>query len=598
MTRHLGITGGFLVAALGASLIVGCGDDDGAGDPDPQGGSGGKAGSGTGGSKAGTTTGGSKAGSDGGGSDTGGSATAGTSGSSAGGDTGGLGGEGGTDPVGGGAGDTSVAGQGGEGGEPPTFATVSKLKDTVYTKANDFRGLRWSSTGKLWASGHIGINTNVNNAGSPAGEPDKKLVIARFNADGTPDNTFDTDGFLEVNLVTRVEAAAVVTNDGNEESLGLVELANGDIVVSVNLRDVNGKGMDTALARFTSAGAPVTTFGDNGVARLVLGWAPADDASFPAAGTLVAPSDSSWGVELDKHGNQERLVVFTGGTAAKGQLAAGVQRTDNDRYITRVLATTGAIDPEFNAGKPFSYNTGGTFGDNTRRGLIEADGSILAAGYTNFGAGLGNYIVAIRLKPDGTRDLTFGFGIVDKGVARLNPFVDDGGVAECYNIVRQSTGRLITTGYGSATATGAQSSYGYLSTLAADLVSVALTPDGKGIDEDWGNLGTFVGQSEELAAQARYEERGRDMTVLADDRLVYAGNFATDPALYVVTPTGDFDPTNNVGQLFRYTPLTVAANGGTSHFYRVVVSNDGKRIAASTNQNIDGAMLAVLKVGE
>jgi hypothetical protein len=316
----------------------------------------------------------------------------------------------------------------------------------------------------------------------------------------------------------------------------------------------------------------------------------------------AAPSDTSYGLELDKSNDQERLVVFGFGSAPKGQMTGmpAVQRTDNDRYVVRVMASDGSVDAAFNGGAPFTYNTGSTFADNGRRGVVESDGSILAAGYTNFGPGFGNHVVAIRLEPDGTRDPSFGFGVVDDGVIRSNPVIDDGGVAEAYAIARQHSGRIVTTGYGSATATNTLSSYGYASTTGPDLVSLAITADGKGLDKAWGNLGLFVAQSEELGLE-RAEERGRDLAVLADDRLVYVGNFATDPAIYVVMPDGSFDPANGVGQLFRYDPLTVTVNGAntqTSHFGRVVVSADGKRIAASSSQNVDGARLAVLRVGE
>lgn len=589
--------GGMAVMALGTALVAGCGDDDG--------GTGGDAGSSTGG-KAGSSSGG-KAGAAGSAS-TGGKAGGGSGGTDGGtGNPDPVGGQGGSDvdPPVGGEGGGSNTGEGGEGGgtEPVELEPISKVRQDVISaaKVHDLRGLRFSTAapGKLWAAGHKGINANP----TPVGDPDKQLVIARFKADGTPDETFSEDGFLEVNLVEReeaddpntVETTVVVLNDGNEEALGIVELEGGDIVVSGNKRDADGKGMDAYLARFTSAGVAVDEFGTDGVAVVTFGWGPADVYTPPTPTSPAAPSDNSWGVELDGSGDDDKLVVFGAGTAAK--VATGTQRTDNDRYITRVLASTGEIDPAFNAGKPFIYNTGGTNGDNGRRGIVEADGSILAAGYTNFAPG-GNHIVAIRLKPDGTRDGAFGPVANNRGVFHSNPVLNDGGVAECYNLVRQSSGRIVTTGYGSATAADIMSSFGYLSTKAPDLVSFAYSADGKTLDSDWGNLGMFIAQSEDLNV-TRFEERGRDLAVLHDDRLVHAGNFATDPAIYVVNPDGSFD--DDTG-LFRYTPLTTTptSSGGvsTSHFFRVVVSPDGKSIAASTNQNVDGVLVAFLKVGE
>jgi uncharacterized delta-60 repeat protein len=582
-TSRFGLMGGVAVMALGTALVAGCGDDGSGG------GGGGEAGEGA-------SSSGGKAGAAGS-SSTGGKAGGGTGGTD--------GGTGNPDPMGGEGGgdvDPPIGGAGGEGGggEPVTYDAITEVFDDVHPEANDLRGLAFGAGGKIWASGHKGINTNN---GSPVGEPDKQLVIARFKADGTPDETFSDDGFLELNLVERVEGddpntvetTVVVLNDGNEESLGIVELENGDIIVSGNKRDADGKGMDAFLARFDSAGEPIDTFGTDGVAIVTFGWGSGD--AWPVGVTSPsAPSDSSQHIELDSSGDEDRIVVFGAGTAAKA--ATGTQRTDNDRYVGRVLASSGAIDPGFNAGKAFSYNSGGTNNDNARRGLVEADGSILAAGYTNLMPG-GNHIFAIKLKADGTREAGFGTYPTDPGVIQSNPVRIDGGVAECYNLVRQSSGRIITTGYGSATASDLTSSFGYVTTKAPDLVSFAYTADGKALDTDWGNLGMFIAQSDDLGVE-RFEERGRDLVVLPDDRLVHVGNFATDPAIYVVNPDGSFD--DDTG-LFRYTPLTITTNPttqavSTSHFFRVVVSPDGKHIVASTNQNVDGVLVALLKVGE
>jgi uncharacterized delta-60 repeat protein len=577
------------MAALGATLIVGCGDDD-DGSPDGDAGEAGTAGSG------GKNT-----------SGAGGKNTSGSSGMNTGGSTAGstneagmgntsMGGEGGSGaaPVDGGAG-----GQGGSGGEPAP-APITKISDVIYTQASDLRGLFYTADGKLYASGHVGTSTAV----------DKKIVVARFNADGVPDATFGGDGFVEINVVERtVDTVAepdVVTNDGNEESIGIVELASKELLVQVNVRDINGKGTDVGLLKLSAAGEPVTTFGTNGLKRLVLGWDPANDATFPAAAAI---NDTSWGLELDNSSATEKVVVFAFGPAPMGSTSGNpaVQRVDNDRYVLRLLTSDGSNDPDFNAAKPFSYNSGGTFSDGGRRGLVYPDGSILSGGYTNFGEGFGNYIVAIKLTPAGARDMTFGHGIVDRGVARSNPFVDDGGAAECYALTRQSDGRIVSTGYGRATKAGVASSYpGYVTTDGVDMISVAFTANGDAVDTTFGIEGTRVIQSEE-AALGNTEDRGRDVLALADDRLVYAGRYGTDPALFVVEKDGGFDPDSDAGYLFRYEPLGTPGDPNanppvaavpTSHFYRVAQSKNGKRIAATTNNHVDGVMLAVLKVGE
>ncbi len=582
MTRRFGFAGGALLALMCAGAVA-CSDDNDA----PTGEGGGAVGGGnTGGSRAGT----------GGSSPTeGGAANGGEAGSGP--VVGGEGGSGGESGNGAMAGAAGEGGAAGSGGSEPAPAVISKLSDEVYPQASDLRGLYFTDDGKLYASGHLGTNTTV----------DKKVVVARFDQDGSPDPTFGEGGFVQLNLVEQtVDTEAepdVVTNDGNEESLGIVELDSGELLVQVTLRDENGKGTDVGLLKLSAAGEPVTTFGTNGLKRLVFGWDPADDATWPTG--VAGPNDAAWGLELDNSTATEKVVVFGFGPAAKGQLsgtgAAAVQRTDNDRYVLRVLTSDGSVDPAFNGGKVFALNSAGTFGDGGRRGLVETDGSILSAGYTNFGATLGNHVLAFRLTPAGVLDTTFGaLGQPLKGVARTNPFVNDGGQAESYQFARQSNGRLISVGYGSATGDGFSSSYeGYVSTTGPDMISLALTADGKALDTTFGVLGTRVIQSEE-AALASSEDRGRDVIALADDRVVIAGRYGTDPALFVLEADGSFDPVNGVGHLFRYSPLGTEQEPpvATSHFFRVAQSKDGTRVAASTSNHVDGVLLAVLKVEE
>ena len=80
------------------------------------------------------------------------------------------------------------------------------------------RGLTYAKNGKIYASGY-----------SDADPDDRSLVIARFNANGSLDTNFGDGGVLLHNVV-----------DGLEDSLALVELANGDIIVQANVADGEG----------------------------------------------------------------------------------------------------------------------------------------------------------------------------------------------------------------------------------------------------------------------------------------------------------------------------------------------------------------------
>jgi uncharacterized delta-60 repeat protein len=369
---------------------------------------------------------------------------------------------------------------------------------------------------------------------------------------------------------------------------------------------VRANGSNVVLLRFTANGELVPSFGQNGIAQLQFGWAPEDDESWPAPTYNSAaamenqrysgpgyPTDQAWGVLLDKSGSEEKLVV--NGFGAPKKVSAD-QRYDNDRYVARVLASTGALDPAFNGGSVYTFHTQAALSDGGRRALVEADGSILSSGYTNFGPDLGNHVVLLRLKPDGTPDDSFGFGPVDQpGLAVFNPFVVNGGAAECYGVVRQESGRYITTGYGRATAANTASTLGYATTDGVDLVSFAVKSDGTGVDTSWGLEGTRAIQSEEAGLTAT-EDRGRDLIVLKDGRSVQVGRYGTSPAIFVVTPDGQLDTGSGDKGVISYTPF--ATTPTPSHFFAAALSRDGKQLAAATSNHPEGVLLAIVNITE
>ncbi|MDF2694203.1 MAG: hypothetical protein K0S65_2586, partial [Labilithrix sp.] len=321
------------------------------------------------------------------------------------------------------------------------------------------------------------------------------------------------------------------------------------------------------------------------------GW-PAGTPNAPA----TAPSYNSWGIGLDKsNAAAPKIVVFAAGAPAKAANVAE-QRIDNDRWITRVDANTLDFDTTFNGGAPYTTDADGKMlTDNARRGLVLADGSIVSSGYTNFGTGLLNHVVLIRLLPNGTVDPAFGFGTTAPGIpgqTKFNPFVESSGFAEAYGVVQQSSGRYVTTGYGN-------SNFNTKSD-AVDLVSFGVKAEG--LDTTFGKLGAFAWQSElDKSAglgTAPHTERGRDLAVLPDDRLVHVGVYDDYATVFVTDKDGKPDPSSGVDGVLEYSY--------PAGFFKVAVSADGKTIAATTqslNQTADagaplGSVLATLKVGQ
>ncbi|OJY15820.1 MAG: hypothetical protein BGO98_24445 [Myxococcales bacterium 68-20] len=448
--------------------------------------------------------------------------------------------------------------------EAPAAAEITPLTTTRIANAINPYGLLYASDGFLYASGA----TNV--AGTP------KLAVWRFK-DGALDTTFGTDGVV------------VAVLPGSWSSFDIVEVSAGNFVVHAVS---SGK---IYLLKLTKDNAGAFSFGPAVFVKLGYdegeGW-PAGTPNVPAS----APSYTSWGIGLDKsNAASPKIVVFAAGAPAKAANVAE-QRVDNDRWITRVDANTLAFDTTFNGGAPYTADADGKgLADNGRRGLVLADGSIVSSGYTNFGTGLGNHVVLIRLLANGTVDQAFGFGTTAPGIpgqTKFNPFVASGGSAEAYGVVHQSSGRYVTTGYGTSNFE--------IASKSVDLVSFGVKADS--LDTTYGKQGSFAWQSENDKGAGLggnpFTDRGRDIAVLPDDRLVHVGVYDDYASVFVTDKDGKPDPSSGNNGLIEYSY--------PAGFFKVVVSPDGKQIAAtaqSLNQTTDanapvGSVLATLKVGQ
>ncbi len=378
---------------------------------------------------------------------------------------------------------------------PALAGDINPIVNVSTDLANDLRGLTYAADGKIYVSGHAGTVVE-----------ETHVVVGRFNADGTPDNSFSEDGWIDLD----------VAPGRQEASQAVAALANGDILVAVNAVDED-KGQSTYLLRFDSTGKQLVApaWGDaEGKFEVVFGWKNADNATFPDP--EKKPTDTIWSMSVDNSSGSEKLVIAGFGSAVNGS-----GRVDNDRYVARIDPATGANDPAFNGGVPFTYHSLAEFAEGGRNALVEADGAILSAGYTNFGDGYGNHVILIRLLPDGTLDKSFGNFVVpavtteklglapQPGVAVFNPFQIDGGVSEGYGVARLSDGTYVTTGYGEATAEGSASTLGYQSSLGPDMVSFKVLGDK--LDATYGNKGTVAMQSEG-AGQPTFEERAATLS--------------------------------------------------------------------------------------
>jgi uncharacterized delta-60 repeat protein len=100
---------------------------------------------------------------------------------------------------------------------------------------------------------------------------DRDIVLIRFNADGTKDSSFGTNGMVVLDLSTGGSSDAAATSFSNADTVYNMEiLADDSIVLHGNMRalagaDASRMDTDMVVVKLTSSGARDTSFGTNGL---------------------------------------------------------------------------------------------------------------------------------------------------------------------------------------------------------------------------------------------------------------------------------------------------------------------------------------------
>jgi uncharacterized delta-60 repeat protein len=250
-------------------------------------------------------------------------------------------------------------------------------------------GVAFQPDGKIIVVGTVNTSTSNYDAWG----------IARYNADGTPDTTFGTNGLLTVQFTGEagwLYDAAV--------------LPDGKILVGGMLQQPGG----FAVARLTSTGQIDTSFGSGGFAS-------------------VNPDPThNW---FNTTG--QAMIVQPDGKI----LMTGIA---NYNYLPVVrFNANGTPDTTFNGTGtqliPLSA-FGSTYATVQGYGLaLQSDGKILVVGSAAPSSAFNSDWVAARLNPDGTLDTSFG----SNGVDTLD-FA--GGSDQAYDVVVQADGKILVGG--------------------------------------------------------------------------------------------------------------------------------------------------------
>ena len=312
----------------------------------------------------------------------------------------------------------SLARYNADGSLDTTFDTDGKLTTDFSDSFDAALAVAIQPDGKIVAAGLTFISTNDGAS--------YDFALTRYNADGSLDPTFDADG-------------KVTTDFGNDtdQALAVAIQPDGKIVaVGVNFTRVNDSAnYDFALARYNADGSLDTTFDTDG--KVTTDFGPSFDVAYAVAlqpdGKIVvagcAPIESSDDFALARYNADGSLdTTFDGdgkvttnfgpsNDAARAMaiqpdgkiVAAGRAVIDLDyQFLLARYNADGSLDTTFDTDGKLTTDFGSN-NDAANAVALQPDGKIVAAGraYTPANNGASYDFALARYNADGSLDTTF-----------------------------------------------------------------------------------------------------------------------------------------------------------------------------------------------
>jgi uncharacterized delta-60 repeat protein len=177
--------------------------------------------------------------------------------------------------------DFAVARYNADGTLDTSFSSDGKLTTDFGTRFDICRSVAVQSDAKIVVAGNTDFSPDF-------GPPNADFALARYNADGTLDTLFDSDGLLTTDF-----------GGASEETTSVVVQSDGKIIVAGSSR--NGTNTDFAVARYNPNGALDTSFDGDG--RLTTAFGAFDDHASEVVvqsdGKIVAAGASYNGADQD-----------------------------------------------------------------------------------------------------------------------------------------------------------------------------------------------------------------------------------------------------------------------------------------------------------
>jgi len=313
-------------------------------------------------------------------------------------------------------------------------------------------------------------------------DPDDKadFALVRYNPDGSLDTGFDGDGKVTTDFSSSFDWAFSVTVQ-----------ADGKILVA-GFSD-NGGNEDFALVRYNSDGSLDTRFDGDGKVTTAVGSSHDDGES------VTVQADGK---------------ILVAGFSSKGR--------NTDFALVR-YNTDGSLDTGFGGGGKVTTALGSA-DDWSYSVTVQADGKILAAGFSRNTDADPYDFALVRYNPNGSLDT--GFGGDGKVTTDFDASDDYGN-----SVTVQADGKILVTGYSRNVDAAAD---------AWDFALVRYNPDGS-LDTGFGGDGKVItdfGSPNNPANDGSYS-----VTVQADGKILVAGDSNDDFALVRYNSDGSLDNT-------------------------------------------------------
>ena len=382
-----------------------------------------------------------------------------------------------------------------------SFGTAGKVTTAIGGAADEISSVILQSDGKIIAAGYSHNGSNGDYA------------LVRYNTDGSLDTTFDTDGKV-----------TTAFDNGNDFARAVVLQTDGKIV-AVGDSANNAGNRNFSIVRYSADGSLDTSFDTDGKVTTAIGLGAdvANSAILQSDGKIIAAGYYDNGI----NGNDFVLVRYN---------------------------TNGSLDTSFDTDGKVS-TTFGTGSDIAASVILQSDGKIIAAGYSNNGSNID--FALVRYNSDGSLDTSFDTD------GKLTTAVGSGNEG-IYSVILQSDGKIIAAGYSH---NGSNN----------DFALVRYNSDGS-LDTSFGTAGKVT-----TAVGAGAEEI--NSAILQSDGKIIAAGFShngsnNDFALVRYNSDGSLD--TSFGTAGK---VTTAVGAGAEEINSAILQSDGKIIAAGFSYN-------------